>query len=66
MLFELFKVLIMKAFSCCLFDNLIGNFNLPINPWMPQLYCAMNADTTIVAFLKDPDGYEIALLSKTF
>lgn len=27
---------------------------------------AMNAGTTIVAFLKDPDGYEIELLSKTF
>lgn len=25
---------------------------------------AMNAGTTIVAFLKDPDGYEIELLSK--
>ena len=27
---------------------------------------AMNAGTTIVAFLKDPDGYEIELLSRTF
>lgn len=26
----------------------------------------MNAGTTIIAFLKDPDGYEIELLSKTF
>ncbi len=26
----------------------------------------MNAGTTIVAFLKDPDGYEIELLSKAF
>jgi len=27
---------------------------------------AMNAGDTIVAFLKDPDGYEIELLSKKF
>jgi lactoylglutathione lyase len=27
---------------------------------------AMNAGTTIVAFLQDPDGYEIELLSKVF
>lgn len=27
---------------------------------------AMNAGDTIVAFLKDPDGYEIELLSKNF
>jgi lactoylglutathione lyase len=27
---------------------------------------AMNAGNTIVAFLKDPDGYEIELLSKKF
>jgi len=26
----------------------------------------MNAGTTIVAFIKDPDGYEIELLSKNF
>jgi len=26
----------------------------------------MNAGTTIVAFIKDPDGYEIELLSKKF
>ncbi|WP_195910151.1 VOC family protein, partial [Bathymodiolus azoricus thioautotrophic gill symbiont] len=26
----------------------------------------MNAGETIVAFLKDPDGYEIELLSKKF
>ena len=26
----------------------------------------MNVGTTIVAFLKDPDGYEIELLSKAF
>ena len=26
----------------------------------------MNAGTTIVAFLKDPDGYEIELLSRLF
>ena len=37
MTFQLLKTIMMKPFSGCLLDYLIGNLYLSISPWMSKL-----------------------------